>query len=100
MSQDCAEACSGGVGIEPKSLAEVREGSDGTGHEQRLETVEGGLAGWTPMEDSILPGQCVQRTRNSCEVLYISPVVTGETKEGADFSGRLGKRNLPYGCEE
>ena len=62
--------------------------------------VEGGLAVWTPMEDRILPGQSVQRTRNGCEVLYISSVIPAETKEGADFSGSLGRWNLPYGCEE
>ena len=33
LSQDGAEACSGGVGVQPKGLADVREGSDGAGRE-------------------------------------------------------------------
>ena len=52
------------------------------------------------MEDRILPGQSVQRTCNGCKILYISPVVTGETKEGVDFSGSFVRWNLPNGCEE
>ena len=52
------------------------------------------------MEDCILPGQSMQRTCNGCKILYISPVVAGETKEGADFSGNLGSWNLPNGGEE
>ena len=52
------------------------------------------------MEDRILTGQSVQRTCNACKILYISPVVAGETKEGADFSGSFGRWNLPNGCEE
>ena len=36
LKQDGTEACSGGVGIQPKGLAEVREGSDGAGCEQRF----------------------------------------------------------------
>ena len=34
LSQDSAEACSGGIGVQPEGLAEVREGSDGAGCEQ------------------------------------------------------------------
>ena len=34
LSQDSAEVCSGGVGVQPEGLAEVREGSDGAGREQ------------------------------------------------------------------
>ena len=33
LSQDSTEACGGGVSIQPKSLAEVREGSDGAGRQ-------------------------------------------------------------------
>ena len=100
LSQDRTEACSRWVGIQPKGLAEVREGSDRTGCEERLETVEGGLAVVAPIEDCILPGQSMQRTCNGCKILYISPVVTGETEEGADFSGSFGRWNLPNGYEE
>ena len=39
LSQDCAEACGRLVGVQPKSLAEVGEGSDGAGSEERLEAV-------------------------------------------------------------
>ena len=42
----------------------------------------------------------MQRTCNCGEVLYISPVITGETQEGADFSDSFGRWDLPYGCEE
>ena len=31
LGQDSTEACGGGVSVEPESLAEVREGSDGAG---------------------------------------------------------------------
>ena len=34
LSQDSPEACSGGVGVQPEGLAEVREVSDGAGCEQ------------------------------------------------------------------
>ena len=44
LRQDCAEACGRRVGVQPKSLAEVGEGSDGAGSEEHLEAVEGGLA--------------------------------------------------------
>ena len=33
LSQDSTEACGGGVGVQPKSLAEVRKGSDGAGRQ-------------------------------------------------------------------
>ena len=58
LSQDSAEACSGGVGVglQPKGLAEVREGSDGAGCEQCFQLIEGGLAFGAPVEDRILPG--------------------------------------------
>ena len=56
LSQDSAEARSGGVGVQPKGLAEVREGSDGAGREQCFQLVEGSLAFGAPMEDRILPG--------------------------------------------
>ena len=59
-----------------------------------------GLAVGAPMEDRVLPGQSMQGTCNGRKVLYIPPVVTGETKEGADFSGGFGRRNLPDSREE
>ena len=85
LSQDSAEACSGGVGVQPKGLSEVREGSDGAGRKQCFQLIEGGLAFGAPVEDG------VQRTCNCSEVLYISPVITGETQEGADFRGSFGR---------
>ena len=42
----------------------------------------------------------MQRTGNGGKILYIPPVVTGETKEGADFGSRFGRRNIPNGCQE
>ena len=33
LSQDSTEACDGGISIQPKSLAEVREGSDRAGRQ-------------------------------------------------------------------
>ena len=56
LSQDSAEACSGGVGVQPKGLDEAREGSDGAGRKQCFQLVEGGLAFGAPVEDRILPG--------------------------------------------
>ena len=56
LSQDSTEACGGSVGVQPKGLAEVQEGSDGAGREQRFQTVEGGLTFDAPVEDGILPG--------------------------------------------
>ena len=52
------------------------------------------------MEDRILPGQCMQRAGDRCEILRISPVIPGKTQEGADFSGGFGRRDLPDGREE
>ena len=87
LSQDCAEACGRRVCIQPKSLAEVGEGSDGAGREEHLEAVEGSLAVGAPMEDRVFPGQSMQGTCDGCEIFHISPVVAGETKERADFGG-------------
>ena len=56
LSQDSAEACSGGVGVQPEGLAEVREGSDGAGREQCFQLIEDGLAFGAPVEGRILPG--------------------------------------------
>ena len=100
LSQDCAEACGRRIGAQPKSLAEVGEGSEGAGSEERLEAVEGGLAVGTPMEDRVFPGQHMQGTCDGCEVFHISPVVAGETKERADFGGGFGRWNLPNSREE
>ena len=85
LSQDCNEAWGRRIGTQPKSLAEVREGSDGAGREERLEVVEGVLAVGAPMEDHIFPGQSMQGTCDGCKVFHISPVVADETKERADF---------------
>ena len=52
------------------------------------------------MEDRILPGQCMQRAGDCCEILHISLVITGKTQEGADFSGSFGRRDLPDGRGE
>ena len=100
LSQDCAEACGQRIGIQPEGLAEVREGSDGAGREERLEAVEGGLAVGAPMEDRVFPGQSMQGTCDGCEVLHISLVVTGETKERADFGGCFGRQDFPNSHEE
>ena len=62
--------------------------------------VEGILTVSTPMEDRVLPGQCMQRAGDCCEILHITPVVPGKTQEGADFSGGFGRHNLPDGREE
>ena len=70
LRQDCAEACGRRVGVQPKSLAEVGEGSDGAGSEERLEAVEGGLAVGAPMEDRVFPGQSMQGTCDGCEVFH------------------------------
>ena len=100
LSQDCAEACGRRVSIQPEGLAEVREGSDRAGREERLEAVEGSLAVGAPMEDCVFPGQSMQGTCDGCEVLHISPVVTGETKERADFGDCFGMRDFPNSHEE
>ena len=100
LSQDCAEARGRRVGIQPKSLAEVGEGSDGSGREERLEVVEGGLAVGAPMEGRVFPGQNMQGTCDVCEVFHISPIVAGETKERADFGGDFGRWDLSNSREE
>ena len=56
LGQDRTEACGGGVGIEAKSLAEVRESCDRTRSQSCLELVECGLAVLAPMEDHIFSG--------------------------------------------
>ena len=42
----------------------------------------------------------MQGTADGCKILHISPVVSCETKERADFSGSFGRRDLPDGREE
>ena len=81
-------------------MAEVGEGSDGAGSEERLEVVKGGLAVGAPVEDRVFPGQSMQGTGDGCEVFHIPPVVSGETKERADFGGSFGWRDLPNGRDE
>ena len=56
LCQDSTEACSGGVSVEAKRLAKVREGRDRTRGQQCLELVEGGLAVLTPVKNSVFPG--------------------------------------------
>ena len=57
LSQDGTEASGGGVCIEPESLAEIREGSDGASCQQVFKPVEGGLAFGAPVKDRVFPGQ-------------------------------------------
>ena len=52
------------------------------------------------MEDSILLGQGMQRAGDGCKILNISPIISGETQEGADFGGIFGRLDLPDGCQE
>ena len=42
----------------------------------------------------------MQGTGNGCEILHISPVVSCEIKERADFGGGFGRRDLLDGREE
>ena len=56
LRQDRSEACGRRVGLQPKGLAKVQEGSDGTSREERLEAVEGGLAVGAPVENHIFLG--------------------------------------------
>ena len=100
LRQDCAKACGGCVGIQPKGLAEVGEGSDGTGGEEHFEAVEGALAVGATVEDRFFPGQSMQGAGDSCKIFHILPVIPCETKERADFGGGSGRRDLPDGREE
>ena len=52
------------------------------------------------MKDHVLPGQVMQWAGDGYKILYIPSVIPGETKEGADFGGGFGRRNLPDGHEE
>ena len=100
LCQDCAKACGRLVGVQPKRLAEVGEGSDGTGGEEHFEGVEGVLAVSAPVEDRVFPGQSMQGTGDGCKIFHISPVIPCETKERADFGGGFGRQDLPDGHEE
>ena len=42
----------------------------------------------------------MQGSGDGCEILHISPVVSCEIKERADFGGGLGRRDLQDGREE
>ena len=68
------------------------------GGEESLEAVEGVLAVWTPVEDRVFPGQRMKRPGNGSEILDIMPVITGETRKGANFHGILGGTDLSDGC--
>ena len=100
LRQNCTKACGGRVGVQPKGLAEVGEGSNGTGGEEHFEAVEGVLAVSAPVEDRVFPGQSIQGTGDGCEIFHISLVIPCETKERADFGGDFGRRNLSDGREE
>ena len=59
LSQDCAETCGRHVRVQPEGQAEVGEGGDGAGSEERFEAVEGVLAVQAPMKDRVFPDQGV-----------------------------------------
>ena len=42
----------------------------------------------------------MQRAGNGCKILNISPVISGETQEGADFGGVFERLDLSDGCQE
>ena len=90
LREDCAEACSICVNIQPEWLAEVWKGSDGAGGEESLEAVEGVLAIRAPVEDRIFPGKRVKRPGDGGEILNITPLVPGETQERANFGSIRG----------
>ena len=77
-----------------KGLAEVGEGSDGTGGEEHFEAVEGVLTVGAPVEDRIFPGQSMKGAGDGCKNFHISLVIPCETKERADFGGGFGRRDL------
>ena len=77
MGQYRAEACSRRVLIQPEGQAEVREGSDRASGEECFEVVKSVLAVGAPMEDRILPGQCMERACDGYKIFNIAPVVLG-----------------------
>ena len=97
LREDCAEACCRRVGIQPEWQAEVGEGSDRAGGEESLEAIEGILAIRTPVEDRIFPGKCMKRPGDGGEVLNITPVISGEAQERANFCGILVGADLSDG---
>ena len=66
LSEDCAETCGRLVRVEPEGQAEVGEGGDGAGGEERFEAVEGILAVRAPVEDRVLSGQGVKWSSDGC----------------------------------
>ena len=56
LGQDSTEACGGGIGVQPKFLAEVRESHDRIRSQSCLELVKCGLAVLAPVEDRIFSG--------------------------------------------
>ena len=56
LSKDCTEACGRRVCVQPEGQAEVGEGGDGAGGEERIEAVEGVLAVRAPMKDRVFQG--------------------------------------------
>ena len=56
LGQDSTEACSGGIGVQLKFLAEVRESRDRTRSQSCLELVKCGLAVLALVEDRIFSG--------------------------------------------
>ena len=87
LSQDGTKACSGGIGVQPKCLAEVGEGCDRTCGKPSLQLIESCLAVLAPMEERILSGQSVQRSGDGGKALDVSAVIPSQTKKGAHFSG-------------
>ena len=83
--------------VQLEGKAEVREGGDGAGSEERFEAVEGILAVWAPMKDRVFSGQGVQWSGNSCEVSNVESIVPGETQKGADFCGVLRRTDVSDG---
>ena len=100
LRQYCAEACSRRVRVKMEGLAKVGKGGDGTGGEECFQAVEGILAVSAPMEDRVLPGQCMQWAGDCYKSFHITPVIPGKTQEGVDFSGGFGRQNLPDGRKE
>ena len=96
LSQDCAEACGRRVRIQPEGLAEVREGSDGAGREERIEAVWQSALQW---KTASFPIRACRGPAMAAK-FFTCQLVTGETKERADFGGCFGRRDFPNSREE
>ena len=100
LSQDGTKACRGGIGIQPKCLAEVGEGCDRTCGKPSLQLVECCLAILAPMEERILPGQSVQGSGDGGKALDVAAVKPRQTKKGAHFGGCFRGWNVPDRSQE